>query len=91
MCFSHGVSDHAYVLGVSTRRVEGLVQTLGVAGISKSQGSTMAQELDAMVDEFRNRPLDRQAVRYVWLDALVISDAHPGLRDAFAATLPGAS
>jgi len=145
------VITEAYVLGVSTRRVEGLVQTLGLAGISKSQVSSMAQDLDVLVEEFRNRPLNQASHRYVWLDALVekcreggrianvavlvatgvteqgqrtvlgldvvttedgsgwlsflrslvarglhgvglvISDAHQGLRDAVAATLPGAS
>jgi len=51
------VIAQAYVAGVSTRRVEGLIQTLGIAGISKSQVSVMAKSLDGMVDEFRNRPL----------------------------------
>ena len=49
----------AYVRGVSTRRVEGLVETLGIASLSKSQVSEMAKDLDEMVDDFRSRPLDR--------------------------------
>ncbi len=145
------VIAEAYVKGVSTRRVEGLVQALGMATISKSQVSKMAEDLDDRVEEFRNRPLSESAHPYVWLDAvvvkcreggrianvavlvatgvtaqgyrsilgidvvttedgsgwlaflrslvarglhgiaLVISDAHVGLRDAIAATLPGAS
>ena len=52
------VIAQAYLAGVSTRRVEGLVQTLGIAHLSKSQVSVMAKALDGMVDEFRNRPLD---------------------------------
>ena len=64
------VIAHAYLAGVSTRRVEGLVQTLGVAQISKSQVSAMAKSLDGMVDEFRNRPLDGSPYTYVWLDGL---------------------
>lgn len=48
----------AYLRGVSTRRVDRLVQTMGIEGISKSQVSRMAAELDEMVTEFRNRPLD---------------------------------
>jgi transposase-like protein len=64
------VIAQAYVAGVSTRRVEGLIQTLGIAGISKSQVSVMAKSLDGMVDEFRNRPLDGGPYTYLWIDAL---------------------
>jgi putative transposase len=52
------VVAECYVRGVSTRRVEGLVQTLGIEGISKSQVSRMAAELDTEVAAFRDRPLD---------------------------------
>src|ERR671923_1997836 len=52
------VIAQAYLAGVSTRRVEGLVQQLGIERISKSQVSTMAKSLDGMVADFRNRPLD---------------------------------
>lgn len=62
----------AYVRGVSTRRVEGLVETLGIASLSKSQVSEMARELDTVVDDFRNRPLDRGPYTYVWADALFL-------------------
>jgi putative transposase len=62
----------AYVRGVSTRRVEGLVETLGIASLSKSQVSEMARELDQLVDDFRNRPLDRGPYTYVWADALFL-------------------
>lgn len=64
------VIAQAYLAGVSTRRVEGLVQTLGIAHLSKSQVSVMAKSLDGMVDEFRNRPLDSGPYTYVWVDAL---------------------
>ena len=144
------VVAEAYVKGVSTRRVAGLVETLGVASLSKSQVSELAKELDEVVDDFRNRPLDAGPYTYLWADALtikvreggrvvnvacllavavngdghreilgvdvttsedgagwlaflrslvarglsgvqlVISDDHPGLVDAVAATLPGA-
>ncbi|MFC1407653.1 MULTISPECIES: IS256 family transposase [Streptacidiphilus] len=60
----------AYLLGVSTRRVEKLAQTLGVTQLSKSQVSDMAKHLDARVAEFRNRPLDQGPYTFVWLDAL---------------------
>lgn len=59
-----------YLRGVSTRRVDKLVQTMGIEGISKSQVSRMAGELDEMVTEFRNRPLDNGPYTYVWADAL---------------------
>lgn len=59
-----------YLRGVSTRRVDKLVQTMGIEGISKSQVSRMAAELDEMVAEFRNRPLDSGPYTYVWADAL---------------------
>jgi putative transposase len=141
----------AYLAGVSTRRVEKLVQQLGVERMSKSQVSRLAQSLDQVVEEFRTRPLDGAPYPYVTLDALVVkcreggrtvnvcvvhavgvnkdgfreslgldvvtsedgagwlayirglvargltgvklvsSDAHSGLVDAIAATLPGAS
>jgi putative transposase len=60
----------AYLLGVSTRRVEKLAETLGVTQLSKSQVSDMAKHLDARVAEFRNRPLDQGPYTFVWLDAL---------------------
>ncbi len=141
----------AYLAGVSTRRVEKLVQQLGVERMSKSQVSRLAKTLDEIVEDFRTRPLDGGPYPYVTLDALVVkcreggrtvnacvvhavgvnrdgfreslgvdvvtsedgaawlaymrglvarglsgvrlasSDAHPGLVDAIAATLPGAS
>jgi putative transposase len=46
-----------YLLGVSTRRVDKLVQTLGITSLSKSQVSRMAAELDEQVTAFRTRPL----------------------------------
>lgn len=145
------VVAECYVKGVSTRRVDGLVKTLGIESLSKSQVSRMAAELDEMVAEFRNRPLENGPYTYVWMDALtqkvreggriisiatvtatgvnadghreilgvdvittedgagwlaflrglvarglsgvalVVSDAHPGLVDAIASTLVGAT
>jgi len=64
------VVAECYVRGVSTRRVEGLVQTLGIEHLSKSQVSRMASELDVEVAAFRNRPLDGGPYTYVTLDAL---------------------
>jgi transposase-like protein len=62
----------SYLLGVSTRRVEKLVEQLGVAQLSKSQVSEMARHLDAQVEAFRNRPLDSGHYTFVWLDALTV-------------------
>jgi putative transposase len=64
------VVAECYVRGVSTRRVEGLVQTLGIEGLSKSQVSELAKGLDAEVAAFRSRPLDAGPYAYVWVDAL---------------------
>ncbi|PRX02283.1 transposase-like protein [Actinoplanes italicus] len=62
----------SYLLGVSTRRMEKLVEQLGVKQLSKSQVSEMARHLDAQVEAFRNRPLDQCPYTFVWTDALVI-------------------
>jgi len=64
------VVTECYVRGVSTRRVDGLVQTLGLEGMSKSQVSQLAKELDPLVESFRNRPLDDGSYTFVWLDAI---------------------
>ena len=141
-----------YLAGVSTRRMDKLVKTLGIDSLSKSQVSRMAAEPDEHVEEFRHRPLDaagpftfvaadaltmklREGGRVinavvllatgvngdghrevlgmrvatsetgpVWNEffadlvargltgvRLVTSDAHPGLVEAIAANLPGAT
>jgi transposase-like protein len=59
-----------YLAGVSTRRVDGLVKTLGIEGISRSQVSELAKSLDEVVASFRTRPLDAGPYPYLWLDAL---------------------
>ncbi|TAK31890.1 MAG: IS256 family transposase [Myxococcaceae bacterium] len=62
-----------YLLGVSTRRMDKLVQSLGITGLSKSQVSVMAKELDAHVEEFRTRNLtDAGPFTFVAADALVL-------------------
>jgi putative transposase len=62
----------SYLLGVSTRRVEKLVETLGITSLSKSQVSSLAKSLDAAVEQFRSRPLDGGPYRFVQADALTI-------------------
>jgi transposase-like protein len=58
------------LLDVSTRRVEKLAASLGVVGLSKSQVSAMAAELDELVEGFRSRPLDAGPYTFCWIDAL---------------------
>src|ERR687886_295213 len=70
----------SYLLGVSTRRVEKLVEQLGVASLSKAQVSEMASYLDAQVEAFRNRPLDAGPYTFVWLDAFAIKVREGGGR-----------
>ncbi len=62
------VIAEAYVQGVSTRKVEALVQALGISGISRSEVSRMAASLDEQVAAFRTRRLDA-AYPYMWVDA----------------------
>ena len=61
-----------YLLGVSTRRMERLVQSLGIEALSKSQVSEMATDLDAHVADFRTRPLDAGPYTFLAADALVL-------------------
>ena len=62
-----------YLLGVSTRRMDRLVASLGITGLSKSQVSEMAKELDAHVAEFRARSLaEAGPFTFVAADALVL-------------------
>ena len=67
-----------YLLGVSTRRMDKLVETLGITSLSKSQVSVMAKELDAAVEAFRTRPLDAGPYTFVAADALVLKVREQG-------------
>ncbi len=58
----------AYVNGVSTRKVDRLVEELGIAGMSKDRVSALCRGLDERVAGFRNRPLEGD-YPYLWLDA----------------------
>jgi len=64
------VVAQCYVEGVSTRRVEDIVQAMGIDRMSKSQVSELAKTLDQKVEAFRNRPLDAGPYSYMWVDAL---------------------
>ena len=62
-----------YLAGVSTRRMDKLVKTLGIHSLSKSQVSRMAADLDEQVDQFRHRPLgDAGPFTFVAADALTM-------------------
>ena len=63
------VVQEAYVAGVSTRKVDQVVESLGLR-ISKSEVSRICLGLDEQVDAFRNRPLEGR-YPYLWLDAKV--------------------
>ena len=76
------VVQEAYVHGVSTRRVEDLVQALGITGLSKSDTAQRAParfctQLDAEVERFRMRPLGGR-YPYVWLDATYVKVRQDG-------------
>lgn len=65
------VVQEAYVHGVSTRSVDDLVQAMGMSGISKSQVSRLAQEIDEKVKAFLHRPLECDWP-YLWIDATYV-------------------
>ena len=71
------VVQEAYVNGVSTRRVDRLVEQLGIAGMSKDQVSRLCRGLDEQVRVFRERPLQGR-YPYLWLDAKVERVREPG-------------
>jgi putative transposase len=63
------VVQQAYVCGVSTRRVDQLVESLGLR-ISRSEVSRVCAALDEHVEAFRQRPLEGR-YPYLFLDAKV--------------------
>jgi putative transposase len=62
------VVQEAYVHGVSTRKVDELVESLGIKGMDKSEVSRISKQLDGFVTEFKNRILEGE-YPYLWLDA----------------------
>ena len=71
------VVQEAYVNGVSTRKVDRLVEQMGLRGLSKDQVSRMCAGLDEQVQAFRQRPLEGR-YPYVWLDAKIERVREPG-------------
>jgi transposase-like protein len=62
------VIQEAWIGGVSTRRVDELVQAMGLSGISKSQVSKLCKDIDERVNAFLERPIGGEWP-YLWLDA----------------------
>jgi putative transposase len=71
------VVQEAYINGVSTRKVERLVEQLGIAGRSRSAVSRLCESLDEQVKIFRERPLEGR-YPYLWLDAKIERVREPG-------------
>lgn len=71
------VIQEAWINGVSTRRVEELVQAMGMTGISKSQVSKLCKEIDERVGSFLDRPLEGEWP-YLWLDATYLKQRQGG-------------
>lgn len=63
------VIQEAFIAGISTRKMEDVLRTMGVERLAKSQISELCKELDTMAATFRLRELT-QAYPYLWLDAL---------------------
>jgi putative transposase len=71
------VIQEAWIGGVSTRRVDDLVQAIGLAGISKSQVSKLCKEIDERVHAFLDPPLAGEWP-YLWLDATYLKQREGG-------------
>src|ERR1700680_1149302 len=71
------VIQEAWIGGVSTRRVDDLVQAMGLSGISKSQVSKLCKDIDERVNAFLDRPLVGEWP-YLWLDATYLKQREGG-------------
>jgi putative transposase len=69
--------QEAYIQGVSTRSVDELVKAMGMTGISKSQVSRLAGEIDERVHAFLDRPLEGDWP-YLWIDATYVKVREAG-------------
>src|SRR5271165_7458440 len=72
-----GVIQEAWIGGVSIRRVDELVQAMGLSGISKSQVSKLCKDIDERVHAFLDRPLAGDWP-YLWLDATYLKQREGG-------------
>ena len=71
------VVQEAYVKGISTRKVDDLVQAIGMSGISKSQVSRLCQDIDKRVTRLLERPVLGEWP-YLWLDATYLKSREDG-------------
>jgi putative transposase len=71
------VIQEAWIGGISTRRVEELVQAMGLSGISKSQVSKLCKDIDERVNAFLDRPIEGEWP-YLWLDATYLKAREGG-------------
>src|SRR4029078_4365260 len=71
------VIQEAWIGGVSTRRVDDLVQAMGLSGISKSTVSKLCKDIDERVNAFLARPLEGEWP-YLWLDAIYLKGREGG-------------
>jgi putative transposase len=71
------VIQEAWVSGVSTRKVDDLVQAMGLSGISKSSVSKLCKDIDERVNAFLERPLSGEWP-YLWLDATYLKQREGG-------------
>lgn len=66
------VIQEAYILGVSTRKMDKLIKAMGLQGIDKSKVSRICKKLDQIVTKLRERKLQTH-YPYIWLDAIVLN------------------
>jgi putative transposase len=71
------VIQEAWIAGVSTRKVDDLVQAMGLTGISKSQVSKLCKDIDERVGAFLERPIEGEWP-YLWLDATYLRQREGG-------------
>lgn len=71
------VIQEAWIKGVSTRKVDDLVQAMGIEGISKSQVSELCSGIDTRVTSFLERPIEGEWT-YLWLDATYLKVREDG-------------
>src|SRR3954467_12545757 len=81
------VIQEAWIAGVSTRRVDDLVQAMGLSGISKSSVSKLCKEIDERVGAFLERPIEGEWP-YLWLDATYVKVREGGRIVSVAAITP---
>ena len=73
----NAVIQEAWINGVSTRKVDALVQSMGMTGISRSQVSSICRGIDERVQAFLQRPLEGEWP-YLWLDATYLKQREGG-------------